>query len=123
MLIQFSVENYLSIRNQAVLNLSASTSDNEHTNNFHDLDKLRCLKSVVIYGSNASGKSSLLKAMTSAIMIIRESQAMQINGRLARIVPFLLDEESRYKPTSFEFVMMIDEIRYLWLFSDARTNH
>ena len=117
MLAQFSVENYMSIRDRAVLNLTASKSDNEHINNFVEYEKMRCLRSVVIYGANASGKSSLLKAMTAAIMIVRESQSMQIDGRIMRIVPFLFDEETPSKPSSFEFVIMIDGVRYVYGFS------
>lgn len=120
MLVQFSVENYMSIRERAVLNLTASNSDNEHLNNLFEYEKLRCLRSVVIYGPNASGKSSLLKAMTAAIMTIRESQSVQVNSRLVRIVPFLFDDVSKYKPSSFEFVMMIDGLRYVYGFSATR---
>jgi len=117
MLAQFSVENYLSIRDRTVLNLTASNRDNEHLNNLFEYDKLRCLRSAVIYGANASGKSSLLKAMTAAILLVRESQAMQVNSRLLRITPFLLDEDSRTKPSSFEFVIMIEGIQYVYGFS------
>lgn len=117
MLAQFSVENFLSIRDQAVLNLTASKHDNEHLDNMFEYDKLRCLRSAVIYGANASGKSSLLKAMTAAILLVRESQAMQVNSRLLRITPFLLDADSRSKPSSFEFVIMIEGVQYVYGFS------
>ena len=117
MLAQFLVENFLSIRDRAVLNLTASNHDNEHLNNIFEYDKLRCLRSAVIYGANASGKSSLLKAMTAAILLVRESQAMQVNSRLLRITPFLLDDDSRSKPSFFEFVIMIEGIRYVYGFS------
>ena len=93
MLAQFSVENYMSFKDRTCLNMSASATDNEHPDNFAVCGKTRCLKSVVIYGANASGKSNLLKAMTAAIMIVRESQAKQVNDRLMRIVPFLFDKE------------------------------
>ena len=117
MLAQFSVENFMSFKDRACLNMSASTTDNEHPNNFAACGKTRCLKSVVIYGANASGKSNLLKAMTAAIMIVRESQAKQVNDRLMRIIPFLFDKELPSKPSAFEFIFYVDSVQYIYGFS------
>ncbi len=117
MLAQFSVENFMSIKNRMYLNMSASLSDNEHPDNFSVCGKTRCLKSVVIYGANASGKSNLLKAMTAAIMIVRESQAKQVNDRLFRIVPFLFDKDLPGKPSAFEFIFFVDGVQYIYGFS------
>ena len=62
MLIQFSVENYLSIKEKVVLSLLAS-KDSEHSNHLIlDGNKKKYLKSVVLYGANASGKSNVLNA-------------------------------------------------------------
>ncbi len=117
MLAQFSVENYMSFKDRTCLNMSASATDNEHPANFAVCGKTRCLKSVVIYGANASGKSNLLKAMTAAIMIVRESQAKQVNDRLMRIVPFLFDKELAGRPSAFEFIFYVDGIQYIYGFS------
>ncbi len=117
MLAQFSVENFMSIKDQICLNMSASATDNEHPDNFTTYGKTRCLKSAVIYGANASGKSNLLKAMTSAIMIVRESQSKQVNDRLLRIIPFLFDKELPSKPSAFEFIFFVDGVQYIYGFS------
>ena len=61
MLIQFSVENFLSIKEKVVLSLLAS-KDNEHPNHLIADETNRYLKSAVIYGANASGKSNVLNA-------------------------------------------------------------
>ena len=117
MLAQFSVENYMSFKDRVCLNMSAAATDNEHPDNFTVCGKTRCLKSVVIYGANASGKSNLLKAMTAAIMIVRESQAKQVNDRLPRIIPFLFDRDLPGKPSAFEFIFFADGIQYIYGFS------
>ena len=52
MLIQFSVENFLSIKEKVVLSLLAS-KDNEHPNHLIADETNRYLKSAVIYGANA----------------------------------------------------------------------
>ena len=56
MLIQFSVENFLSIKDNVVLSLLAS-KDNEHPEHLIVDGNKKHLKSAVIYGANASGKS------------------------------------------------------------------
>jgi len=117
MLAQFSVENFMSIKGRMCLNMSASLTDNEHPGNYTDCGKTRCLKSVVVYGANASGKSNLLKAMTAAIMIVRESQTKQVDDRLFRIVPFLFDKDLPGKPSAFEFIFFVDGIQYIYGFS------
>ena len=61
MLIQFSAENYLSIKDKVVLSLLAS-KDNEHPEHLIMDANKRHLKSAVIYGANASGKSNVLNA-------------------------------------------------------------
>ena len=93
MLAQFSVENFMSLKNKTVLNLTASNSDNEHPDIFVAFEKTWCLKSVVIYGANASGKSSLLKATTAAILIVRVSQNRQISDKI-HVTPFMFDDET-----------------------------
>ena len=61
MLIQFSVENYLSIKDKVVLSLLASR-DTEHPEHLILDGSKNYLKSAVIYGANASGKSNVLNA-------------------------------------------------------------
>ena len=61
MLIQFSVENYLSIKDKVVLSL-LSSRDNEHPEHLIADGNKNYLKSAVIYGANASGKSNVLNA-------------------------------------------------------------
>ena len=63
MLIQFSVENYRSFKDKVVFSMLAS-KDDEHPESvvsFGEKDKF--LKSCVVYGANASGKSNLLSAL------------------------------------------------------------
>ena len=66
MLLQFSVENFKSFKNRAVLSLEASV-DSELPNNITVLEKDRCLNSIAIFGANAAGKSNLFHALTAAI--------------------------------------------------------
>lgn len=59
MLIQFSVENYLSIKDKVVLFL-LSSRDNEHPEHLIADGNRSYLKPAIIYRANAPGKSSIL---------------------------------------------------------------
>ena len=99
MLLQFSVENYLSFKEQAVLSLVPS-SDKEHLNNVNDNGAFKGLNTIAIYGANASGKSNLFKAATIALNMIRNSANTQVD-QLLPVVPFKLDEKSKNEPSAF----------------------
>lgn len=116
MLIEFSVENFMSIRDRITLSLLAG-KETENMNNVICTEKNNVLKSVAIYGANASGKSNIFKAITAAIMLIRTSNNRQVNEKLINIVPFKFDEESKNKPSKFEFVFEINNTRYVYGFS------
>ncbi|MDD1605153.1 MAG: AAA family ATPase, partial [Methylococcaceae bacterium] len=61
MLLQFSVNNFRSIKDTVTFSMNASSStDGNHR--FH-INNHALLSSAVIYGANASGKSNVLKAM------------------------------------------------------------
>jgi uncharacterized protein len=84
MLIEFSVTNYRSILERQTLNLAASTyfKELEPLNTFTtglDEGVPRLLRSTVLYGPNASGKSTLIQALRftreQVINSQKESQA------------------------------------------------
>ena len=65
MIVQFSMKNVLSFKEEAVLDMSAITAYKEHSYNLMSSgngDKL--LRVAAIYGANASGKSNILKAFS-----------------------------------------------------------
>ena len=116
MLIQFTVENFMSFRKQTIFNLKPSIS-NELKENIVKNEKHQAVKTAVVFGANASGKSNVIKAVTAAIMMLRESEQMQIDMPLQRIVPFKLGNNTMEKPTFFEFVFVTDGIKYIYGFS------
>lgn len=114
MLIQFSVTNFLSFRDEVILSLSTN-KDNSHKENLLFYKNERILPSVAIYGANAAGKSNLHKAMSAAIRMIRSSNNLQIDQPLL-ITPFLLNENSRNNKTKFEFIYVYNGIKYVYGF-------
>jgi hypothetical protein len=116
MLVQFAVENYMSIRDKVYLSLEPS-KDKMHPENLIMKGDNKAINTAAIYGANASGKSSLFKAITISLLMIRNSNNVQVTDKLP-VVPFKFDFESRNKPTSFEFTFIAkDEKKYIYGFS------
>jgi energy-coupling factor transporter ATP-binding protein EcfA2 len=103
MLIAFSVENFRSIRGLQTLSLEEPRTDTHlESGNIIEVGKRRLLKTAVIFGPNASGKSNVLRAMmwfrNFVLNSAREGQA----GDPIDVVPFLLSTETENAPTHFE---------------------
>lgn len=116
MLIQFSVENYLSFKNKAVFSMLAG-KDTEHPEAIGDVGgKDRFLKAGAIYGANASGKSNLLNAMWFMVSYVLNSHQKQLNLATGRM-PFKFDPHTLEEPSSFEMIFIHDQIKYAYGFS------
>ena len=116
MLLKFLCSNFASIRDEAVLSLEPS-GDQSHPENLLKSGEYTALPEIAIYGANASGKSSLLTAMSRAVSILRNSSVRQA-GEMIPVVPFCLDDDSPQKPTRFEFTFTAsDGKKYIYGFS------
>ncbi|MDF6000655.1 AAA family ATPase [Pseudomonas aeruginosa] len=116
MLVQFSVKNFRSIKELCELSMVASNyyKENEVTNTIDTglEDCPRLLKSIVIYGANAAGKSTILDAMSFVESFVIHS-AKNINaGDEIQVSPYKLSEESRQQDSEFETTRMSEGIRY-----------
>lgn len=126
MLIEFSVTNYRSILERQTLNMVASTyfKELETPNTFipgKDGGLPRLLRSTVLYGPNASGKSTLIRALQfvkeQVITSQRESQA----GDEIDVTPFKLTVASRAADSEFEITFVEQGVRYEYGFTCNRT--
>jgi AAA15 family ATPase/GTPase len=111
MLLEFSVSNYKSFREKVVLDFRAANYD-DLPENLVITDSCNILKSVVVYGANAGGKSNLIKALlTMKDMVINSSKETQINEKMD-YNPFLLQEGWREKGTEFAVIFLIEGKEY-----------
>lgn len=120
MLIEFSIENFLSIKDKVTLSMVAS-KDRSHQNNLiKNADKgINILNTAVIYGANASGKTTILNAIGFLSNFLNMSHEMQ-GGRKIRIKPFKLDRSWLNKPSSFEIIFKTEGIKYVYGFSATK---
>jgi len=120
MLIEFSVGNYKSFKEIQTIHFQAAKIKSKYAsvdeqNVFAANQKYDLLKSKVVYGANASGKSNLVSAMRAFARIIQGS------FKDARLVlglsnPFVLSELSEDTPTFFQASFIISGIFYRYGF-------
>lgn len=117
MLVEFSVENYRSIKEKQTLSMVASTEETLLASNSFPMPnskKIRLLTSTAIYGPNASGKSNLVQAIqTFQRIVLNSASRMQVGDRFP-VQPFLFDTAYEQKPTGFEVIFIQDNIRYAY---------
>lgn len=116
MLLEFSVENYMSIKNRVTFSMVASKLKGHEEENVFSNGNVDLLKSAVIYGANASGKSNLLIAMSfMKHFVITSSKESQANDEIG-VEHFRLSTETENKPSQFEIIFMHDKIPYRYGF-------
>ena len=104
MLLQFSVENHLSLRDRAQLSMVASSLKDVEVGLIRTptLPNSLVLPSAIIYGANASGKSNLVSAMRwMRTAVLRSHSDGEPDGGVPR-APFALDPACAAKPTRTE---------------------
>jgi uncharacterized protein len=120
MLIEFRVRNFRSLREEQVLSLVASkdkTHQDTHTQATGVSAAPVLLRSAVIYGANASGKSNLIKALQYMRGMVTVSATTIQPGQTFSVQPFRLDHNSANQPTEFEVTFLIDGVRYQYGFA------
>ena len=113
MIIDFSVENFFSIRDRQTLSFLAD--DNiRHLEDYYvtEVAGKRILKAGLIFGANASGKTTILNAMDFFRSIVIDPKNSK-NTSLAR-VPFLMNNSSRGKDTVFEINFIQNDQTYYY---------
>ncbi len=120
MLVEFRVKNYRSFRDENILSLVASKDVTQRETNAVPTALKAApylLKSAVIYGPNASGKSNLIRALQFMRLVIVESAIRVQPGQPLAVQNFQLDLESIAQPTEFEVTFICDGIRYQYGFT------
>ena len=121
MLIQFSVQNYRSFREEQTLSLVAS-KDGAHLNSLINCEeKFRLSKVASIYGANASGKSNLVKAMGAMErFVLFSATQMNLGDRIECASPFRLDTSTAQEPSRFEITLLIEGDIFVYGFSATK---
>lgn len=117
MLIQFTVENYLSFNKPVSLSmLSSSITEHKSTHTFQ-LGDYELLKTASVYGPNASGKTNLFKALSFMRRFVLDSSKESRSDEEIGIDRFRLNTESENKPSVFEVVFYVNNSAFRYGFS------
>ena len=119
MLIEFTVKNYRSFRDEATLSMEA-TGVSTLKSVLIPYGGMRILPGAAIYGKNGGGKSNVIRAFWLAVQFIRNAQKTQHEKAAIPVVPFALNDYSASEPTEFSFVYTLDGIRYWYAFSATK---
>jgi len=116
MLVEFSVENFLSIKEKVTLQMEA-TSDKMHPSNLISSErnnKHPLLATAIIYGANASGKSNFINAFEFLESMVLFSHTYTPGTKIP-VVPFKLD--NNLDPTNIEMTFIYKNIKYHYFLS------
>ena len=123
MLIEFSVENFRSFKEEVRLSLVAGPGKEHRETHLvtpelnEGVRSVPLVRSAAVYGANAAGKTNLIRALQAMQRIVTHS------GRELEdlpVTPFQFTLESGTQPTTFEVVGIADRMRFQYGFSARR---
>ncbi len=122
MVLEIRIKNFFSIKEEVILDLRAANINSkkakELRDNYFEVNQYKILKNIAIYGANASGKSSIVKAITFCNSMIFESHLHNADV-VFNFIPFKFDGYDK-KPSTY-FIRFIDEdIEYEYSFTLTR---
>ena len=118
MLISFSLENWMSFRDEVKFSMVA-TRERQHGDRVPKVGKYpaRVLPVAAMYGANASGKTSFFKALKFVReLVVDDTKASET----IPVEPFLLDAKMSDKPSRFSFELLIDDMVYEFSLATTR---
>jgi uncharacterized protein len=119
MLLRFSVENYLSFKDRVSLDFTAGTIKEKMENVFSPFlfEGPNLLKSIGLYGKNSSGKSNLIKGLSFMRNFVVNSSKESQGAQNIKVQPYKLSSETDNKPSAFEVIFFIGDIKYRYGFA------
>ncbi|NBW08194.1 MAG: ATP-binding protein [Caulobacteraceae bacterium] len=113
MLLRFGVSNFCSIHHPIEISFVASRAIKDRGPQlFEYAPKRDALPVLLLYGANASGKTTLFKALISMRNHVLNSFAKRAPSDAIKHTPFALNEIAAKEPTRLECDFLLDGIRY-----------
>lgn len=117
MLLKFAVTNFRSILEKVELNMFKTGLKGQQSNYFEASPKTPLLRSAVIYGPNASGKSGFLRAFQALEYLILMSSGFKPDSTIEPYEPYRLEKSLSSRPVTFEISFIAKEYQYEYLVS------
>jgi hypothetical protein len=124
MILEIRLSNFFSIKDEVTLDFRAANIKSANAkalkNNSFEHDKTGILKTLILYGANASGKSNIIKAIRFCNAMVFESHNHNENT-IYNFIPFKF-ENYNTKPSTYFIRFVLGEIEYEYSFSLTRTS-
>ena len=120
MLIEFSVANFRSFWEPRKLSLTATPQKDLLDNNTFESPVAglpRLLRSAVVYGPNAGGKSNFIRAVAFVKQFVISSAKELQEGEEIAVTPFLFNQLGPTQPSEFEVQFLQEGVRYQYGFA------
>ena len=122
MILEIRLSNFFSIMDEVVLDMQAANIQSKKAkglkSNTCECGSVKVLKTVAIYGANASGKSSIIKAIRACVAMIYNSHNHNENT-VFPFVPFKFGGMD--KPSTFFIRFLMEGIEYEYSFTLTQT--
>ena len=112
MIQEFQVQNFFSIRERQSISFVPTHDDNMRGQYVHEVaDGVHLLKIGIVYGSNASGKTTLLNALSFFRSLMLEKPEAKFDGM--GYFPFLLDKHSEREHSYMQMTFWVKGEKYV----------
>ncbi|UQS13667.1 ATP/GTP-binding protein [Pseudomonas sp. HS6] len=124
MIIDLTIKNFRSFKDEQLFSMNVENPKSHLLQNIAttESERVNILKTVGIYGANASGKSNLLLAFLALQWITDDSGSLKEGESIPCYEPYLLSDEAKSSPVCFEIEFINhDDIRYIYSVTYNRT--
>ncbi len=112
MIQEFQVQNFYSIRERQTISFVPNNDDRMRDQYVHEVsDGVELLKIGIVYGSNASGKTTLLQALSYFRSTMLNKPESKNEGM--RYFPFLLDKHSRDEHSHMQMTFWLNAEKFV----------
>lgn len=112
MIVKLSVENFGPIKEKQIISFEADNSDHLEESYVINIGSYRLLKLALIYGANASGKTTILNAMNFLRQLVLNPKGKKTDE--LEFDPFLFDPLTPGLNTVFSIEFLQNEIKYFY---------
>ena len=120
MLLQFSVKNFMSFKEEIIFTTLANKDNSLAETNLVPFKRKKYSKISVMYGANASGKSNFCKALNFIKFFFINSNNL-LESSAIMVDNFRFDEKTASAPSEFGIIFVKSGIKYAYSFSCNRT--
>ena len=122
MILEIRLSNFFSIKDEIVIDLKAANIQTKQAkeleSNVFDYNKTKVLKTIALYGANASGKSNIMKAIRFCSLMVLNSHNHNEDA-IFNFMPFKFDGYET-KPSKFYINFVYQNIEYEYSFELTR---